>query len=155
MSRVEKSIEVSVPVRAAYDQWTDFESFPEFMTDIEEVQRVDDTHLHWIAEIGGLRQEWDAEITELVEDQRVAWASRSGAHNSGVVTFEQLSPNETRVNLVLEYDPEGILENIGDWLGVMDTRVESDLEAFKIYVEPVGDEFDGINDEMPADEDAS
>jgi uncharacterized membrane protein len=140
MSGIEKSIDVKVPVSTAYNQWTQFEDFPEFMEGIVEVRQVDDTHLHWVAEVGGKRKEWDAEITEQTPDQRIAWRSTSGAPNAGVVTFHHLEPNLTRIMLQLEYDPEGITENVGDAVGVMSLRVKGDLERFKEFIEARGSE---------------
>jgi len=140
MSRIEKSIEVSVPPSTAYNQWTQFEEFPRFMEGIEEVQQLDDKRLHWRADIGGKREEWDAEIVEQVPDQRVAWRSTSGAPNSGVVTFESLGTATTRVNLQLEYTPQNAVESAGDAIGVLSRRVEGDLRRFKEYIESRGAE---------------
>src|SRR4051795_3591224 len=99
MTRVERSIEVRVPVRTAYNQWTQFESFPQFMEGVQEVRQLDDTHLHWVASVGGNTEEWDAEITQQEPDMRVAWTSTSGARNAGVVTFHRLDDAQTRVTL--------------------------------------------------------
>ena len=140
MSRIEKSIEVNVPLRTAYNQWTQFEEFPRFMQGIEEVQQLDDKRLHWRANIGGKQEEWDAEIVEQVPDQRVAWRSTSGAPNSGVVTFESLVTDMTRVNLQLEYTPQSAVESAGDAMGVLSRRVEGDLRRFKEYIESRGAE---------------
>src|SRR4051812_40144977 len=104
MERIEKSIEVHVPVNVAYNQWTQFEEFPKFMEGIREVRQKDDRHVHWIAEIGGKRKEWDAEITEQVPDSRIAWRSTSGARNDGIVQFSPVSQNDTRITLHMDYD---------------------------------------------------
>lgn len=138
MSTVEKSIDVNVPVRTAYNQWTQFEDFPQFMEGVVEVRQLDDTHQHWCADIGGKRKEWDAQITEQVPDQRIAWRSTSGAPNGGVVTFHRLNDDTTRIMLQMEYDPEGITENIGDAVGAVSRRVEGDLERFKDFIESRG-----------------
>jgi uncharacterized membrane protein len=135
---VEQSVEVAVPVRAAYDQWTQFELFPEFMEGVESVRQVDDTHLHWVAEIGGVRREWDAEITEQHPDERVAWRATAGATNAGVVTFHRLSDNRTKVMLQLNFDPEGMMEKAGDKLGFVSRRATGDLERFKDFIENRG-----------------
>jgi uncharacterized membrane protein len=140
MSRIEKSIDVNVPLSTAYNQWTQFEEFPRFMEGIEEVRQLDDKRLHWRATIGGKREEWDAEIVEQVPDQRVAWRSTSGAPNSGVVTFESLGAATTRVNLQLEYTPQNAVESTGDAMGVLSRRVEGDLQRFKEYIESRGAE---------------
>ncbi|HEY4542048.1 MAG TPA: SRPBCC family protein [Noviherbaspirillum sp.] len=140
MSTVEKSIDVNVPVHVAYNQWTQFEDFPKFMEGVQEVRQLDDTHLHWRANVGGKEEEWQAEITEQVPDQRIAWTSRSGARNGGVVTFHHLSEGVTRIMAQIEYDPQSLTEKAGDMLGVMSRRVEGDLERFKDFIESRGQE---------------
>jgi uncharacterized membrane protein len=140
MSTIEKSIDVNVPVRAAYNQWTQFEEFPRFMEGVEQVRQLDDKRLHWKATVGGKTKEWDAEITEQRPDERIAWRSRGGASNAGVVTFHRLSDSTTRVMLQLEYDPEGVVENVGDAVGVVSTRVKGDLDRFKEFIESRGSE---------------
>jgi uncharacterized membrane protein len=142
MSTVTKSVDVNVPIRAAYDQWTQFEEFPRFMEGVKEVRQLDDTHLHWKAEIAGVTKEWDAEITEQHPDERVAWKSTSGAPNAGVVTFHRLDDDHTRVTLQLDVEPDGPIETVGDWAGVLDRQVEEDLDRFSKYItgrgEPTG-----------------
>jgi uncharacterized membrane protein len=140
MSLIEKSIEINVPVKAAYNQWTQFEEFPKFMEGVKQVKQIDDTHLHWKAEIGGKEKEWDAEITEQIPDERIAWRNRNGAKNAGVVTFHRLSDSKSKVMLQMEYDPEGVVENVGDTMGVVSQRVLGDLERFKQYIESRGHE---------------
>ncbi|HEY7525524.1 MAG TPA: SRPBCC family protein [Candidatus Limnocylindria bacterium] len=139
MSTVTKSVDVNVPIRAAYDQWTQFEEFPRFMEGIKEVRQLDDTHLHWAAEIAGVTKEWDAEITEQHPDERVAWKSTSGAPNAGVVTFHRLDDDHTRVTLQMDVEPDGPIETIGDWAGVLDRQVEEDLDRFTKYITGRGD----------------
>jgi uncharacterized membrane protein len=138
MSTVEKSIEVNVPVNTAYNQWTQFEDFPKFMEGVKEVRQLDDTHLHWCANVGGKEKEWDAEITEQIPDQRIAWRSITGAPNGGAVTFLRISDDTTRVMVQMDYEPEGIVENVGDAVGVFSRRVEGDLERFKEFLESRG-----------------
>lgn len=140
MSVIEKSIEINVPVNAAYNQWTQFEEFPKFMEGVKEVKQTDDTHLHWKADIAGKEKEWDAEITEQIPDERIAWRARDGAMNAGVVTFHRLSDKKSKVMLQMEYDPKGIVENVGDAVGVVSQRVLGDLERFKRYIENRGHE---------------
>jgi uncharacterized membrane protein len=135
MGRVEKSIDVNVPVKTAYNQWTQFEEFPKFMEGIIEVHQLDDKRMLWRANINGKEEEWHAEITEQHPDHRVAWASTSGAENAGVVTFHYIDPNTTRIMIQLDYDPEGIVENVGDKLGFVQRRVEGDLKRFKEFIE--------------------
>ena len=138
MSSVEKSIEVSLPVRTVYDQWTQFEEFPRFMEGVEKVVQLDDTHLHWVAEIAGIKREWDAEIVEQVPDQRVAWRSLGGERNAGVVTFQNQGPNSTRVNLAIDFEPDDLVEKVGDKLGFVSKRTEGDLERFRKFIESRG-----------------
>ena len=137
---VEKSIEIDMPVRTVYNQWTQFEEFPNFMEGVEQVQQLDDAHLHWVAEIGGKRREWDAQIDEQRPDERVAWHATSGAQNAGAVTFHRLDENRTKVMLQLEFDPEGFIENVGAGLGAVDRRVEGDLERFRDFIQSRGSE---------------
>jgi uncharacterized membrane protein len=138
MSTITESIDVNVPVRTAYDQWTQFESFPRFMEGVEEVRQLDDTHLHWRASIGGKQEEWDAVVTEQIPDERVAWTSTTGAPNGGVVTFHRLGEDQTRVTVQMEYEPQGMVETVGDKLGFDDRRVKGDLERFKEFIESRG-----------------
>jgi uncharacterized membrane protein len=135
MSMIEKSIEVAVPVRKAYDQWTQFEEFPRFMEGVEEVRQVDDTHLHWKAKVAGKTLEWDAEILEQVPDSVISWRSTSGARNDGIVRFWELGPDRCRISLSLDVDPKSLDEKIGDALGFVSARVKGDLERFKAFIE--------------------
>ncbi|MGE0521114.1 MAG: SRPBCC family protein, partial [Candidatus Binatia bacterium] len=116
-------------------QWTQFEDFPKFMEGVESVQQLDDTHLHWRANIGGKAEEWDAEITEQVPGKRIAWRSISGAKNAGVVTFHRLDDNKTRIMLQVDYEPKTWSESLGDLLGFLSRRVEGDLQRFKEFIE--------------------
>ena len=140
MATVNESVEVDVPVRTAYNQWTQFEQFPSFMEGVESVQQIDDTHLRWAAEIGGRRHEWDAEITHQEPDRRIAWRARDGKYNSGNVTFEDAGANRTRINVEMTYDAEGLVESLGSAVGADDRRVKKDLERFKELVESRGTE---------------
>ncbi len=135
MESVEMAIEVEAPVSKVYNQWTQFERFPEFMEGVEEVQQLDDRHLHWVAELGGKKKEWDAEIYEQVPDQRIAWRSTTGTRNSGVVNFLSKDAGHTKVTLKMDYEPDGVLEQMGDALGMVTRRVEGDLERFKEFVQ--------------------
>ena len=135
MATIEKSIDVNVPVRTAYNQWTQFEEFPRFMEGVKSIEQLDDKYLLWRAQIGPKEEEWRAEIMEQIPDQRIAWRSTSGARNGGVVTFHRLDEDTTRVMLQLEYDPEGVVENVGDAMGVVSRRVEGDLKRFKEFIE--------------------
>ncbi len=137
-TRVEKSIEVSVPVSTAYNQWTQFEEFPHFMGGVKQVKQLDDKHLEWVAEIAGVKRQWTATILEQVPDQKVAWAATEGATNAGAVHFRSVGPNTTAVQLVLEYAPEGLVEKVGDALNIVEKQAEGDLERFKAFIEDAG-----------------
>lgn len=143
MATTQQSIDVNVPVRVAYNQWTQFESFPQFMEGVESVQQLDNKRLHWKAKVAGKTQEWDAEINEQIPDEKVAWRSLSGDQNGGVVTFNYLDENKTRVLLSIDYEPEGLLENAGAALGFMDRQIKGDLERFKTFIESRGQETGG------------
>ena len=150
MASVVESIDVKVPVSTAYNQWTQFETFPEFMEGVQSVVQTDDTHLHWVAEIGGAEKEWDAEISEQHADERVAWRSTSGAENAGVATFHRIDDETTRVTLQIDADPEGLVENVGTALGFLDRRVKGDLERFKEFIESRGTETGAWRGEVEA-----
>jgi len=140
MAKIEDSIEVNAPLRAVYNQWTQFEEFPRFMEGVKEVRQLDDKRLRWRAAIGGKEKEWESEIVEQRPDERIAWTSRGGAWNSGVVTFHRLDDTRTKVMLQVDYDPEGVVENVGDALGVVRGRIKDDLEHFKEFIERRGRE---------------
>ena len=140
MSLIEQSIEVDVPLSTAYNQWTQFEQFPQFMEGVKEVRQLDPTHLHWVAEIGGHTQEWDAEITEQRPDERVAWKNVGGKQNAGVVTFHRLDADHTRMMVQFDFMPEGFVEKLGDALAAPDRRVAGDLQRFKEMIESRGSE---------------
>ena len=131
MASVEESIDVEVPVRTANNQWTQFEDFPTFMEGVEVVQQQDDTHLHWKASIGGKEREWDAEITEQIPDERVAWKAVEGKANAGVVTFHRLDEGRSRVTVQMDWEPEGPVESAGSAVGLDSRRVKDDLERFR------------------------
>ena len=145
---IEQSIDLDVPVRAAYDQWTRFEEFPQFMKGVEEIRQLDDRHLHWVAELGGTRHEWDAEITEQHPDERVAWRNTDGKDNAGVVTFHKLSDTSSRVMVQIDFVPEGIKEKVGAAINAPDRQVKGDLERFKELIESRGVQSAGWRGEV-------
>ncbi|URN11483.1 SRPBCC family protein [Streptomyces radiopugnans] len=141
MSHVEESIEVRVPVRTAYNQWTQFESFPEFMEGVERVEQKNDTLTHWVTKVAGAEREFDARITEQIPDERVAWTTVDGeAKQAGVVTFHRLDDSTTKVMLQMDHAPEGATDTVGDKLGVVRHRVKGDLKRFKEFIEKRGAE---------------
>ncbi len=137
-TNVEKSIEVDAPVRIVYDQWTQFEDFPQFMGGIQQVRQLDDRTLQWTAEIAGVKREWTATILDQVPDNKVAWAATEGATNAGAVYFTPMGADRTLVRLHLEYEPEGLVEKAGDALSIVERRAEADLEKFKAFLEARG-----------------
>lgn len=140
MSTVMKAVDVEVPLPTVYNQWTQFESFPEFMEGVEQVRQIDDTHTHWVTRVGGVTREFDATITEQHPDERVAWTSDSGPTHAGVITFHRLDPNRTRVTAQMDIDPDGFLEKVADRTGMLEKRIDGDLHRFKEFVERRGHE---------------
>ena len=140
MSTYEESIDVDVPVSTAYNQWTQFESFPQFMEGVERIDQIGDTMTHWVTKIGGVEREFDAEITEQHPDERVAWRTVGGPSQAGVITFHRLDEAKTRLMLQLEFEPEGVVEKAGDKLGIVNRRLKGDLERFKKFIESRGTE---------------
>ena len=138
MAEVKESIDVNVPVSTAYNQWTQFEEFPKFTENVESVTQLDDTHLRWVAEIGGKREEWKAEITQQVPDQLIAWRSIEGRENAGQVRFEPQGPSRTKIDVTLTWEPEGLVEAAADKIGVHSRAVNVDLERFKELIESRG-----------------
>ncbi|MEO6709753.1 MAG: SRPBCC family protein [Planctomycetota bacterium] len=135
MTTIEEQIDVDVPLRAAYDQWTQFESFPEFMEGVKSVTQLDDQNLRWQAEVAGKDIEWTSRIVEQVPDQRISWQSTSGKQVSGLVTFATVEPSKTRITLRMEVEPEGATEKVGSAVGVLGLRVKGDLKRFKNFIE--------------------
>jgi uncharacterized membrane protein len=135
MSEILETIDLDVPVRTAYDQWTQFESFPQFMEGVDSVTQLDETTLEWKADVAGVTKTWRAEITEQTPDQRIAWHSTSGARNAGVVTFHRIDDGTSRIALQLDVEPEGPVESVGDALGFVKRRATGDLERFKAFIE--------------------
>ncbi|WBB99085.1 SRPBCC family protein [Solwaraspora sp. WMMA2080] len=135
MGAVTKYVDVAVPVRAAYNQWTQFEEFPQFMEGVSEVTQVSETLTHWTTEIAGVSREFDAKITEQIPDERVAWTATGGVKQAGVITFHRLDDAHTRVTAQMEFDPEGVAEQAGDKLGIVDRRVKGDMKRFKDFIE--------------------
>ena len=140
MATIEESIEVDVPVRTAYNQWTQFEEFPRFMEGVKQIRQLDDTHLHWVVEHNGQEHEFDTEISEQRPDERVAWTTTDGKSHAGVVTFHRLDDNRSRIMVQMKWEPEGVLESLGAALGSDNRRVKADLERFKETIEGRGTE---------------
>ena len=152
METIRESIEVDVPISTAYNQWTQFEEFPQFMEGVESVKQLDDTHLHWVAEIGGKRREWQAEIVEQKPDQKIAWHAVDGNGPNGVVEFEQLGEDKTLITVEMAYEPEGVTEQLGAKVGIDSRQVGRDLERFKQLIESRGVESGAWRGEVHAGE---
>jgi uncharacterized membrane protein len=150
METIEQSIEVDAPVSMVYNQWTQFEEFPRFMEGVKSVRQLDDKRLHWHAEIAGKDKEWDAEIQEQRADELIRWHSTTGAHNAGEVRFDKTSGGKTKVTLVMAYEPEGVVENVGDALGMVSMRVKGDLERFSKFLDSRRDETGAWRGEIHA-----
>lgn len=149
-TNVLESIDVDVPVGTAYNQWTQFESFPKFMEGVQRIDQLSPTKTHWVTKIAGVEREFDAETTEQHPDERVAWTTQNGTHQSGVVTFHRISDTTTRVTLQLDHDPEGFLEKVGDALGIVQRRIKGDLKNFKSFIEARGVEEGGWRKDVDA-----
>lgn len=143
VTAIEESIEVAVPRQTAYEQWTRYEEFPTFMESVKEVQRRDDRHLHWKANIAGKDVEWDAEITDNIPGRRIAWHSTGGVHNSGALRFTALSDDHTRITLHMDHDPHGPMEKLADLLGTVRMEARANLQRFKEMIESKGHEGGG------------
>ena len=143
MSTIEEVIEVDVPVTTAYNQWTQFEEFPQFMEGVEQITQITDTRNHWVTEIAGVEREFDTEIVEQVPDQRIAWRTIDGPTQAGIVSFQPVDTTRTKVKLQMEIDPDGIVEQAGDKLGLVGRRAKGDMERFKQFIESRGSETGG------------
>ncbi|MGW0710674.1 SRPBCC family protein [Streptomyces sp. NPDC002643] len=144
MSTVKEAVEVEVPVRTAYNQWTQFEEFPKFMEGVEEVRQLDARHNHWVTKVGGVRREFDTEIVDQLPDDRITWRTlEGGTRQRGSVRFEQLDASHTRVELTMDIEPTGMAEKGADALNVIDRRVKGDMRRFKDYIEGRGKETGG------------
>jgi len=155
VSTVTSDVDINVPISVAYNQWTQFESFPQFMSGVQEVRQLDDTHTHWRVSIGGVDREFDAEITEQRPDERIAWNSTDGPDQAGVVTFHRTSDDTTRVTLQLDWDPQGFVEKAGALLQADDIQVDRSLRMFKDKIESNGFETGAWRGEVDRDQDAT
>jgi len=149
MTSVVETVDVAVDVPTAYNQWTQFESFPQFMEGVEEVRQLDATHTHWVTKVGGATREFDAAITEQHPDERIAWRSQNGPEHAGVVTFHRLGPDRTRVTAQMELDPTGFTETVADKTGLIQRRVKGDLNRFKQFIESRGRETGAWRGDVP------
>ncbi|MCR4512025.1 SRPBCC family protein [Aeromicrobium sp. 50.2.37] len=143
MSTITETIDVDVDVTTAYDQWTQFEDFPQFMEGVERIDQLDDTHLHWVIKVGPVTREFDATVTEQHPDERVAWRSDDGPEHAGVVTFHRLGDTSTRVTVQMDVDPEGFVEQVADKAGILERRTQGDLRNFKKFIESRGGQETG------------
>jgi uncharacterized membrane protein len=148
VSTITESVDVAVPVSTAYNQWTQFESFPQFMDGVREIRQLDDTHTHWVTQFGGVTREFDATITEQHPDERVSWKSDNGPNHAGVITFHRLDDSTTRVTAQMDIDPEGFVEQVGDKLGILNHRVSADMKRFKEFIEHRGAETGAWRDDV-------
>ena len=151
MSQVIETIDVDVPVDQAYNQWTQFETFPEFLSFVKEITQQDDTHNHWTVNIGGVQREFDTVITEQHPDERVAWQSVDGKGQAGVVTFHKLGPTQTRVAVQLDWQPESLTEKVGEVLQIDDRAIKKDLANFKEFIESRPAETGAWRGDVPRD----
>jgi uncharacterized membrane protein len=151
MKQLEHAIEVEAPVTVTYNQWTQFEDFPRFMEGVESVTQLDDKRVHWVAEVAGKRKEWDAEITRQLPDREIDWVGFGEAENRGRLVFEAIDADTSKVTMMLDYDPEGVVEEVGDSLGLVKRRVQGDMERFKEFLEARGRESGGWRGQIGGD----
>lgn len=140
MGSGERSIDVDVPVKMAYNQWTQFEEFPRFMEGVKSVRQLDDATIQWQARIAGVERDWTARIVEQEPDSHIMWEGFGDVDNRGYVSFESLGADECRVTVRIDYEPEGVVEKIADAVGAIEGRIEGDLRRFKEYIESRGTE---------------
>jgi len=141
MSSIVITIEVNVPVQAAYTQWTYFEEFPQFMEGVKQVTQLDAKRLHWKAEIAGKEWEWVAKIIEQTPYKRVAWTSRDGLLiNGAMVTFHPLSDVKSKILWRVGHTTESLVKHMGDGLSAVSLRMQRDLKRFKTFIEQRGQE---------------
>lgn len=145
------SVDVNVPVRVAYNQWTQFEEFPRFMSGVESVTQLGDATLRWKVDLGGVERQFETEIVEQTPDQRIAWTTTEGPEHGGVVTFHKLDDTMTRVTLQMDFEPQGFLENVGDKLGFVSARIRGDMDNFKEFIESRGAETGAWRGEVAHD----
>ena len=149
MATITESVDVDVDVTTAYNQWTQFETFPEFMEGVESITQIDSRHNHWKTKIGGVEREFDTEVVEQHPDERVAWRSTDGPAHAGVVTFHKLDPQTTRVTVQLDWTPEGLAEKAGAAIGLDDRQIKGDLKRFKSFIEERGNETGAWRGDVP------
>ncbi|MET2011481.1 SRPBCC family protein [Microbacterium chocolatum] len=141
MAQIIETVDVDVDVSTAYNQWTQFETFPRFLSFVKSITQLDDKTLRWVVEIAGAEREFTAKVSEQHPDERVAWTTVEGeSHHAGVVTFHRLGDNETRVTVQLDWEPEGVAEKVGALVGLDDHAVKKDLKNFKEFIESRGSE---------------
>ena len=138
MDTITRSIEVDVPLQTAYDQWTQFEDFPQFMGAVQRVEQLDGSRTHWVTRINGVTREFDAEVLVQRPDQGVSWRSTDGTTHAGRVTFAPLGDHRTEVTLAMDWEPEGLVEKAGDVLGLVEGQAQKDLDGFKEFIEARG-----------------
>jgi len=134
MAFIDSTIDVEADVRDVYAQWVAFEDYPDFMTAIESVTLIDDDRLLWVAEVEGVTHEWDTDLVDHVDEQKIEWRAADG-REVGEVRFEKLGAGRTRVTYQLQYEPEsweGDPDVVTQW---MERRVTEGLDAFKEIVE--------------------
>jgi uncharacterized membrane protein len=151
MSKVEETIELDVPVTMAYNQWTQFEEFPQFMEHVDEVRQLDDKNLHWKVTVVGETEEFDAEVTEQIPDTRIAWKSTSGRAHGGAVDFHPLPGDRSQIVLSMDAEPEGVMEKAADVTGLASRQVKGDLKRFKELIENRGTESGAWRGEVERD----
>jgi len=151
MAQIIETVDVDVPVTTAYDQWTQFETFPQFLSYVKEITQQDATHNHWTVNIGGVQREFDTVVTEQLPDERVAWTTVEGKDHAGVVTFHKLGPSKSRVTVQLDWEAESLVEKVGAALNIDDHAIKKDLKQFKEFIESRPSETGAWRGDVPRD----
>jgi uncharacterized membrane protein len=132
---IQQAIDVAVPVKTAYNQWTQFEDWPRFMHRLERVVQRDPSHVAFKTKIWGVSKEFEAEIVEQRPDERIKWRVTDGLTHAGVVTFHELSERLTRIEVNLDVQPDSLIEKAARGMRHVKRAVRADLSRFKAYVE--------------------
>ncbi|GAA2531717.1 MULTISPECIES: SRPBCC family protein [Streptomyces] len=140
MSTIEESIDIDVPVHVAYNQWTQFKTFPRFMDGVKRVDQIQAVMTHWVTRFGPRRYEYDAEIVEQIPDRLVRWHVLDEPRHTGTATFEERDAGHCRVTLRVDLRSRGIVEQTATTLGLARRVVRTALTSFKEFTEGQGRE---------------
>ena len=132
---IQQSVDVAVPIKVAYDQWTQFEEWPRFMHRLESVDQIDESTVAFSAKVWGVNKRFEAKILEQRPEERIEWDVSQGLAHIGVVTFHELSKRLTRIEVTLDVEPDSLVEKAARGMRFIKRAVRGDLHRFKAYVE--------------------